>query len=37
MTDTQQYLNDVDAQLARTGIRGVRRKRIVTEFADHQL
>jgi hypothetical protein len=35
MTDTQQYLNDVDAQLARAGIRGVRRKRIVTEFADH--
>ncbi len=35
MTDTTQYLNDLDAQLARTGIHGARRKRIVTEFADH--
>ncbi|MGZ4228672.1 MAG: hypothetical protein ACXVHB_27860 [Solirubrobacteraceae bacterium] len=35
MTDTTQYLNDLDAQLARAGIRGARRKRIVTEFADH--
>jgi hypothetical protein len=35
MTDTTQYLNELDAQLARAGIRGGRRKRIVTEFADH--
>ena len=35
MTDATQYLNDLDAQLARAGIRGARRKRIVTEFADH--
>jgi hypothetical protein len=35
MTDTPQYLNDLDAQLARAGIRGPRRKRIVTELADH--
>jgi hypothetical protein len=35
MTDTAQYLNDLDAQLARAGIRGARRARIVTEFADH--
>ena len=35
MTDTRQYLNDLDAQLARAGIRGARRKRIVAEFADH--
>jgi hypothetical protein len=35
MTDTTQYLNELDAQLARAGIRGARRKRIVTEFADH--
>ena len=35
MTDTTQYLDDLDAQLARAGIRGARWKRIVTEFADH--
>ncbi|MGO9750317.1 MAG: hypothetical protein ACLP22_02140 [Solirubrobacteraceae bacterium] len=35
MSDTTQYLNDLDAELARAGIRGTRRKRIVTEFADH--
>jgi hypothetical protein len=35
MTDTRQYLDDLDAQLAGTGIRGARRERIVTEFADH--
>jgi len=35
LTDTTQYLNDLDAQLARSGIRGARRRRIVTEFADH--
>ena len=35
MTDNTQYLNDLGAQLARAGIRGARRKRIVTEFADH--
>jgi hypothetical protein len=35
MTDTTQYLNNLDAQLARAGIRGARRERIVTEFADH--
>jgi len=35
MTDTRQYLNDLDAQLARAGIRGARRARIVSEFADH--
>jgi hypothetical protein len=35
MTDTRQYLNDLDAQLAGAGIRGARRKRIVTELADH--
>jgi len=35
MTDTTQYLDDLDAQLARAGIRGARRKRIVAEFADH--
>ncbi len=35
MTDTTKYLNELDAQLARAGIRGTRRKRIGTEFADH--
>jgi hypothetical protein len=35
MTATTQYLNDLDAHLARAGIRAVRRQRIVTEFADH--
>jgi hypothetical protein len=35
VTDTRQYLNDLDAQLARAGIRGARRERIVTELADH--
>ena len=35
MTDTRHYLNDLDAELARAGIRGVRRERIVIEFADH--
>lgn len=35
MTEATQYLNDLDAQLVRAGIRGARRKRIVTEFADH--
>ena len=35
MTDTMQYLNALDAQLARAGIRGARRGRIVAEFADH--
>jgi hypothetical protein len=35
MTDTAKYVNELDAQLARAGIRGARRKRIVTEFADH--
>jgi hypothetical protein len=35
MTDTQQYLNDLDTQLARAGIRGARRNRIVTELANH--
>jgi hypothetical protein len=35
MTDTGQYLTDLHAQLARAGIRGARRERIVTEFADH--
>jgi hypothetical protein len=35
MTDTAKYVNDLDAQLARAGIRGARRRRIVTEFADH--
>jgi hypothetical protein len=35
MTDATQYLNELNAQLARAGIRGARRKRIVTEFADH--
>src|ERR1700744_410973 len=34
MTDTQQYLNDLDAQLAPAGIRGVRREGIVAERAD---
>jgi len=35
MTDTTQFLNDLDAELVRAGIRGARRQRIVTEFADH--
>jgi hypothetical protein len=35
MSDTTQYLSDLDAELARAGVRGARRKRIVTEFADH--
>jgi hypothetical protein len=35
MTDSAQYLSNLDAQLARAGIRGARRQRIVTEFADH--
>lgn len=35
MTDTSRYLNDLHAQLARAGIRGATRERIVTEFADH--
>jgi hypothetical protein len=35
MTDATRYLDDLDAQLARAGIRGARRNRIVTEFADH--
>jgi hypothetical protein len=35
MSDTTDYLSDLGAELARAGIRGARRKRIVTEFADH--
>jgi hypothetical protein len=35
MSDTTEYLSDLDAELARVGIRGARRERIVTEFADH--
>ncbi len=35
MTDTSQYLNELEAELARSGIGGARRERIVTEFADH--
>ena len=35
MTDPTRYLNDLKAQLERVGIRGARRERIVTEFADH--
>ncbi len=35
MTDTGQYLTKLDAELARAGIRGARRERIVAEFADH--
>jgi hypothetical protein len=35
MTDTTKYLNELEAELARSGIRGARRERIVTEFADH--
>jgi hypothetical protein len=35
MSDTTHYLSDLGAELARAGIRGARRKRIVTEFADH--
>jgi hypothetical protein len=35
MTDTVQYLTELDAELARAGIRGVRRERIIAEFSDH--
>jgi hypothetical protein len=35
MTDTAQYLTELDAELARAGVRGARRKRILTEFTDH--
>lgn len=35
MTDTAHYLTELDAELARAGIRGGRRERIITEFADH--
>ncbi len=35
MSDTRQYLREFDAELAGVGIRGRRRERIVTEFADH--
>jgi hypothetical protein len=35
MTDTAQYLKELDAELARAGIRGARRKRIIAEFTDH--
>jgi hypothetical protein len=35
MTDTTHYLKDLEAHLARAGIRGARRKRILTEFTDH--
>ncbi len=35
MTDTTQYLTHLDAELARAGIRGARRERILAEFADH--
>jgi hypothetical protein len=35
MTDTARYLSELDAELARAGIRGGRGKRIVAEFADH--
>jgi hypothetical protein len=35
MTDATRYLDDLDAELARAGIRGAHRERIVTEFADH--
>jgi hypothetical protein len=35
MSDPSRYLEDLDAQLARVGIRGARRTRIVTELADH--
>lgn len=35
MSDTARYLAELDAELARAGIRGVRRRRIVAEFADH--
>ncbi len=35
MTDTKQYLSDFGGELARAGIRGRRRTRIVAEFADH--
>jgi hypothetical protein len=35
MTDATQYLTDLDGELARAGIHGARRQRIVTEFADH--
>lgn len=35
MTDTTQYLTELDAELARAGIHGARRKRIIAEFADH--
>jgi hypothetical protein len=35
MTDTAPYLSKLDAKLARAGIRGGRRERIIAEFADH--
>lgn len=35
MTDSTQYLGELDAELARAGIHGARRKRIIAEFADH--
>lgn len=35
MSDPTTYLTDLDAALARAGIRGARRTRIVTEFTDH--
>jgi hypothetical protein len=33
--DAAEYLSELDAELARAGIRGGRRQRIVAEFADH--
>jgi hypothetical protein len=35
VTDSAQYLTELDSELARAGIRGGRRKRIVAEFVDH--
>jgi hypothetical protein len=35
MSDAKQFLNDLEAEVARSGIRGARRRRIVSEFADH--
>jgi hypothetical protein len=35
MTDSTEFLSDLEAELVRSGIRGGRRRRIVSEFADH--
>ncbi len=35
MTNTTQYLTELDGELARAGIHGARRQRIIAEFADH--